>query len=65
MASDDKIGDEKPQYDVNREPTKISALLADKIDKYEYLIGQAMLPSCPSRIIQKTKSTYSSLENTF
>ena len=27
---------------------KISALLSDKIDKYEYLIGEEILPSGPS-----------------
>ena len=56
---------EKPKYDVNRAAAKISALLSDKIDKYEYLIGEEILPSGPSWIIQKANSTYSSLENTF
>ena len=39
MTIDDKIRDEKLQYDVNREATKISALSSGKIDKYEYLTG--------------------------
>ena len=29
----DKIKDEKPQYDINREAAKISALTSCKIDK--------------------------------
>ena len=34
MTIDDKIRDEKVQYDINREATKISALWSGKIDKY-------------------------------
>ena len=32
MAIDDKIRDEKLQYDINREAAKISALSSGKID---------------------------------
>ena len=32
MAIDDKIRDEKLQYDINKKVTKISALLSGKID---------------------------------
>ena len=39
---------EKPKYDVNRAAAKISALLSDKIDKYENLIGEEILSSGPS-----------------
>ena len=39
MTIDDKIKDEKLQYDINRETVKKSALLSGKIDKYEYLTG--------------------------
>ena len=39
MATDDKIRDEKRQYDINKEAAKISALSSGKIDKYEYLAG--------------------------
>ena len=35
---DDKIRDEKLQYDINREAAKISALSFGKIDKYEYFM---------------------------
>ena len=41
----DKINDEKLQYDINREATKISALSSGKIDRYEYLTGEKILPS--------------------
>ena len=51
MTIDDKIKDKKIQYDVNREAAKISALSSRKIDKYEYLTGEEILPSDQSRII--------------
>ena len=35
MVADDKIKDEKLQYDINREAAKILALRFGKIDKYE------------------------------
>ena len=37
MIIDEKIKNEKLQYDINREAEKISALSSSKIDKYEYL----------------------------
>ena len=37
MTIDDKIRDEKLQYDVNREAAKISALSFGKTDKYDIL----------------------------
>ena len=40
MRIDDKIRDEKVQYDINREVTKISALSLGKIDKYEFLTDE-------------------------
>ena len=45
MIADEKIRDKKLQCDINREAAKISILLSDKIDKYEYLIGKEILPS--------------------
>ena len=65
MTTDGKIKDEKLQYDVNRETTKISALSSGKIDKYEYLTGEEILPSDQSRIIEQAKFTYSLLGRTF
>ena len=43
MTINDKIRDEKLQYDINREAAKISALSSAKIDKYEYLTGEEIL----------------------
>ena len=37
MTVDDKLSDEKLQYDINWEAAKISALSSGNIDKYEYL----------------------------
>ena len=39
MTIDDKIRDEKLQYDINREAAKVSALSSGKADKYKYLTG--------------------------
>ena len=39
MATNERIRDEKLQYDINREAAKTSALSSGKVDKYEYLIG--------------------------
>ena len=37
ITIDDKIRDEKLQYDIKREAVEILALSSEKIDKYEYL----------------------------
>ena len=37
MTINDQIRDEKLQYDINREDTKIFALPSNKFNKYEYL----------------------------
>ena len=44
---------------------KISALPSDKIDKYEYLTGEEILPSHRSRLIEQAKFAYSPLGKTF
>ena len=44
MTIDDKIKAESLQYDVSRKPGNISALPSGKIDKYEYLTEEEMLP---------------------
>ena len=61
MAIDDKVRDEKLQYDINRETSKISALSSGKIDNYEYLTGEEILPSNQRLIIEQAKFTYSPL----
>ena len=63
MTLDDKIRDEKLQCNINRE-TKISSS-SSKIDKYEYLTGQEILPSDQSRMTKQGKFTYSSFEKVF
>ena len=61
MTIEDQIKDEKLQYDMNREAAKISALSSGKIDKYEYLTGEEILPSNQQQIIQQAKFNYSPL----
>ena len=65
MTTEDQITDEKLQYDINREATKISALSSSKIDKYEYLTGEEILPSDKQQIIEQAKFTYYPLGKAF
>ena len=65
MTIEDHIRDEKLQYDVNREAAKISALSSGKIDKYEYLTGEEILPSNQQQIIEQVTFTYSPLGKAF
>ena len=64
MTIEDKIRDEKLQRNINREAAKISALSFGKIDKYEYLTGEEILPSDQRRVIEQEKLTYSLLGKT-
>ena len=61
MTIEDQIKDEKLQDDINREAAKISALSSGKIDKYEYLTGEEILPSNQQQIIQQAEFNYSPL----
>ena len=61
MTINDQIRDEKLQYNINRKAAKISALSSGKIDKYEYLTGQDILPFNQQQVIEKAKFTYFSL----
>ena len=65
MVIDDKIKYEKLQYQINREPAKISVLLSGKIDKYEYLTGEEILPSGQSRIIEPATFKYYPIDKAF
>ena len=65
MTIEDQIKDEKLQYDINREATKISALSSGKIDKYEHLTGEEIWPSNQRQIIEQAKFTYSPLGKAF
>ena len=58
MTINDQIRDGKLQYDIDREAAKISVLSSDKIDKYEYLTGEEILPSNQQKIIEQAKFTY-------
>ena len=61
MTINDKIRDEKLQYDIYKEAAKIPALSSGRNDKYEYLTGEEILPSDQSRVIEQAKFIYSSL----
>ena len=65
MSIDDQITDKKLQYDIDREATKLSALSSGEIHKYEYLIGENILPSNQQQIIEQAKFSYSPLGKAF
>ena len=65
MKIDDKIRDEKLQYNINREVAKISALLSGKIDKYECPTGEEILPSNQRQIIEQAKFAIFSFRKSF
>ena len=53
MTIDDKIRDEKLQYDIIRKAAKISAFSSGKIHKNECLTGEEILPSNQRQIIEQ------------
>ena len=65
MTINDQIRDEKLQYDINREVTKISTLSSGKTHKYKYLTGGDNLSSNQQQTIEQTKFTCSPLEKAF
>ena len=65
MDIDDQIKDEKVQYGINREAAKLSALSSGKIEQYEYLSCEEILPSNQKLITEQAKFTYSPLGKTF
>ena len=65
MTINDRIRDEKLNYDINREAAKILALSSGKIHKYEHLTGEGILPSNQQQIIEHAKFTYSPLGKVF
>ena len=65
MTIDDQIEHEKLQYDIKREASKISALSSCKIDKYEYLTGEEVLPSNQRQILEQATFTFSPLGKAF
>ena len=64
MTINDQIRYEKLQYDIKRKATEISALSSGKIDEYEYLAGEEILPSNQKKI-EQAKFTYSPLGKSF
>ena len=65
MTIDDKIKDGELQDVNNKEAGKISALSSKKIDKFENLAEQEILPSDQNRMIEQAKFTYSPLGTSF
>ena len=65
MTLDDKTRDEKLQHDVTRAAAKISALSSGKIDNYEYLTGEEILPSDQGRVTEQPKLKYFPLGKAF
>ena len=65
MTIEDQIKDEKLQYDINSEAAKISALSSGKIDNFEYLNGENILPLNQRQVIEQAKFTYSPLGKAF
>ena len=65
MTINDQTRDEKLQCDINREAAKISVLSSGKIQKYEYLTAEHILPSNQQQIIEQAKFNYSPLGKAF
>ena len=55
----------KLQYDINRHAPKISALSSGKIDKFEYLAGEEMLPFNQKQMIEQAKFPYTPFRKGF
>ena len=55
MSNDDQIKHKKLQYNINREAAKISAFSSGKIDKYEDLTYEEILPSNQKQIVEQAK----------
>ena len=58
MTIDDKFNNEKLHYDISREAAKISSLSSRKIDKYEFLIGEEIVPPDKRIVIKQAKFIY-------
>ena len=65
MAINYQIRDNKLQYDINWEAAEISALSSGKIQKYEHLTSEEILPFNKQQIIEQATFTYSSLRKAF
>ena len=65
MTIDNKIRDEKLQYDTNKKTAKMSVLSSGKIVKYEYLTSEEILHPNQRQIIEQAKFTYNPLNKAF
>ena len=65
MTIDDKFRDEKLLYAIKREAAKISAFSSGKINKYEYLAGEEILPPDKNRMIEQGGFIYAPLRKLF
>ena len=63
MTIDDQNEDEKMQYDINIETVKALVLSSEKIYKYEYLTGEAILPFIRNQIIENLWKNKSSIKH--
>ena len=62
LSTDDKIRDEKLQYYINREAAKISALSYGKIDRYEYLTAEDIVPFNQRQVIEQATTSHKIFE---
>ena len=60
---DDKLKENKAQYDLDREAAKISALPSKELDKYQYLTGNDL--GYKPDVIHRAKFEYSPLGEAF
>ena len=63
FSTDDKIRDAKLQYYINREAAKTSALSYGKIDKYEYLTAEHIVPFNQRQVIEQATTSHKIFEN--
>lgn len=65
MTIFDKIRDGKLQYEIIRAAAKISELSSGKINNYEYLKGEKILPTQYHRLLEDAKLSYSPVGKAF
>ena len=65
MTLDDKIRDQKLQYNINRKATKISALSPGETGEHKCLTGEDILSFNQRKIIEQAKFAYSPLGKAF
>ena len=58
VTFDDKLRDEKLQYNINKESAKLPALLPGKTYKHEYLTCKEIPPPDQGRVIEQAKFAY-------